>query len=99
MAYPSAEEFLATGDLVRTKCLVLDIAMPRMSGPELRSELQRRGRSIPVVFITAHGDATMRPRLLEAGAVDCLFKPFSDAALLAAIGSALEWPEGRCDHS
>ena len=99
VAYPSAEEFLATGDLVRTKCLVLDIAMPRMSGPELRSELQRRGRSIPVVFITAHGDATMRPRLLEAGAVDCLFKPFSDAALLAAIGSALEWPEGRCDHS
>jgi FixJ family two-component response regulator len=99
VAYPSAEEFLATGDLVRTKCLVLDITMPRMSGPELRSELQRRGRSIPVVFITAHGDATMRPRLLEAGAVDCLFKPFSDAALLAAISSALEWPEGRCDHS
>ena len=98
-AFPSAEEFLVSGVLGRTKCLVLDIAMPRMTGPELHRELQRRGRSIPVIFITAHGDETMRPRLRESGAVDCLFKPFSDAALLAAIGSALEWPEGRCDDT
>jgi FixJ family two-component response regulator len=63
--------------------------MQGMSGPELQRELQRRGRSIPVVFITAHGGEAMRPRLLEAGAVDCLFKPFSDTALLAAIDSAL----------
>jgi FixJ family two-component response regulator len=54
---------------------------------------------IPVVFITAHGDETMRPRLLASGAVDCLFKPFSEAALVAAIGSALEWPEGRRGYS
>ena len=68
--FSSAEEFLASGDLGRTKCLVLDVAMPGMSGPGLQRELQRRGRSIPVVFITAHGDETMRPRLLQQGAVD-----------------------------
>lgn len=87
--FSSAEEFLASGDMGRTKCLVLDVAMPGMSGPELQRELQRRGRSLPVVFITAHGDETMRPRLLEQGAVDCLSKPFSETALLAAIGVAL----------
>ena len=88
-AFASAEEFLASCDLGRTKCLILDVAMPGMSGPELQRELQRVQRPIPVVFITAHGDETMRPRLLEQGAVDCLFKPFSESALLAAIGSAL----------
>ncbi len=87
--FASAEEFLASGDLGRTKCLILDVAMPGMSGPELHRELQGRGRPIPAVFITAHGDETMRPRLLEQGAVDCLFKPFSETALLTAIGSAL----------
>jgi FixJ family two-component response regulator len=87
--FASAEEFLASGDLGRTKCLILDIAMPGMSGPELQRELQRRRRAIPVVFITAHGDETVRPRLLEEGAVDCLFKPFSEAALITAIRSAL----------
>ena len=87
--FASANEFLASGDPRRTKCLILDVAMPDMSGPELQRELQRRGQSLPVVFITAHGDGTMRPRLLEQGAVDCLFKPFTERALLAAIGSAL----------
>jgi FixJ family two-component response regulator len=88
-AFSSAEEFLASGDGGRTKCLVLDVAMPGMSGPELQRELQRRGRKTPVVFITAQGDGTMLARLLEEGAVDCLFKPFTESALLAAIGSAL----------
>jgi FixJ family two-component response regulator len=88
-AFSSAEEFLASGDGGRTKCLVLDVAMPGMSGPELQRELQRRGRKTPVVFITAHGDGTMLARLLEEGAVDCLFKPFTESALLAAVGSAL----------
>jgi FixJ family two-component response regulator len=87
--FASAEEFLASGDLGRTKCLILDIAMPGMSGPELQRELQRRRQAIPVVFITAHGDESVRPRLLEQGAVDCLFKPFSEAALLTAVRSAL----------
>ena len=88
-AFASAKDFLAVGDLDRTRCLILDVAMPVMSGPDLQRELQRRGKGIPVVFITAHGDETVRPRLLEQGAVDCLFKPFSDTALLAALGSAL----------
>jgi len=88
-AFASAEEFLAAGDQLRTRCLILDIAMPGMSGPELQRELQRRGRAIPVVFITANGDETVRPRLLEEGAVDCLFKPFSETALLTALHSAL----------
>jgi FixJ family two-component response regulator len=89
-AFSSAEEFLAGGDLGRTKCLILDVAMPGMSGPELQRELQRRGQSIPVVFITAHADdAALRPGLLDQGAVECLFKPFSETALLAALSSAL----------
>ena len=88
-AFASAEEFLASGDLGRIRCLILDVAMPGMSGPELQRELSRRGRTVPVVFITAHADDAMRPRLLAQGAVDCLFKPFSETALLAAISSAL----------
>jgi FixJ family two-component response regulator len=87
-AFASAEELLDSGDLVRCGCLILDIAMPGMSGPELQQELRRRGRTIPVVFITATGDETMRPRLLAQGAVDCLFKPFSETALLAALSAA-----------
>jgi FixJ family two-component response regulator len=84
-AFASAEEFLAAGDLRRTKCLLLDVAMPGMSGPELQRELQRSGKDIPVVFITAHADEKLRPSLLKQGAVDCLFKPFSETALLAAL--------------
>ena len=88
-AFASAEEFLDAGDLTRTRCLILDVAMPGMSGPELQRELQRRGQGIPVVFITAHADEAVRPRLVEQGAATCLFKPFSDTALLAAISSAV----------
>ena len=87
--FASAEEFLATGELARTRCLILDIAMPGMSGPDLQRELQRRGTALPVVFITAQGDEAVRPRLLEQGAVDCLFKPFSDSALLTALDAAV----------
>jgi FixJ family two-component response regulator len=87
-AFASAEELLGSGDIVRFGCLVLDIAMPGMSGLELHRELRRRGQRIPVVFITANGDQTVRPRLLEQGAVDCLFKPFSETALLSAVSAA-----------
>jgi FixJ family two-component response regulator len=87
-AFASAEEFLDSRDLVRFGCLILDIAMPGMSGPELQQELRRRGQAIPVVFITAAGNQTVRPRLLAQGAVDCLSKPFSETALLAAISAA-----------
>ena len=88
-AFSSAEEFLASDSLGRTNCLILDIAMPGMSGPELQRELTRRMHRIPIVFITAHGDETVRPRLLEQGAVECLFKPFSETALLEALNAAL----------
>jgi FixJ family two-component response regulator len=89
-AFSSAEEFLASNYVDETRCLILDIAMPGMSGPDLQRELTRRRKEIPIVFITAHGDETVRPRLIEQGAVECLFKPFSDTALLGALNAALE---------
>ena len=63
--------------------------MPGMSGPDLQQELTDRRQTIPIVFITASGDRTIRPRLLTQGAVECLFKPFSEAALLDALDAAL----------
>ncbi|GLS36288.1 response regulator [Mesorhizobium tianshanense] len=91
-AFSSAEEFLASDIVDKTKCLILDVSMPGMTGPDLQRELKRRGLPIPIVFITAHRDDTVRPRLLERGAVECLFKPFSDAALQEALSSALSEP-------
>jgi FixJ family two-component response regulator len=87
-AFRSAEEFLAS-DLGATACLLLDIAMPGMTGPELRRELIRRGATIPVVFMTATVDEGMRLSLLQSGAVECLFKPFNEAPLLEALHAAL----------
>jgi FixJ family two-component response regulator len=87
--FASAEEFLASGRAGATHCLILDIAMPGMSGPDLQRELVQRQHRIPVIFITAHGDQTTRPRLIAQGAVDCLLKPFSDTALRAALDVAL----------
>jgi FixJ family two-component response regulator len=88
-AFSSAEEFLASGYVGQTSCLILDIAMPGMTGLELQRELIRLRHQIPIVFITAHGDESTRPRMLEQGAVECLSKPFSDAALLEALNAAL----------
>lgn len=88
-AYASAEAFLASGRIEATRCLIVDIAMPGMRGPDLQRELKRRGHDIPVIFITALGEAAMRPALIRQGAVDCLLKPFSEAALLRALGAAL----------
>lgn len=88
-AFSSAEEFLASDHLGQTKCLVLDVAMPGMSGPDLQQELVRRRQEIPIVFITAHRDEVTRPRLLARGAVDCLFKPFTETALMDALNAAL----------
>ena len=88
-AFASAEEFLASGWVGQTRCLILDIAMPGMSGLDLQRELTHRQREIPIVFITARADETVRPRVLAQGAVECLFKPFSDTALLGALNAAL----------
>jgi len=87
--FASAEEFLASESLAQTRCLLLDIAMPGMSGPSLQEELARQRRSIPIVFITANADENLRPQLLESGAVECLFKPFTESALLAAVTLAI----------
>jgi FixJ family two-component response regulator len=94
-AFSSGEAFLASDVVGQTSCLLLDIAMPGMSGPEVQRELTRRQQAIPIVFITAHGDTTLRPRLLADGAVDCLLKPFSEAALLDGITAALRPPDRR----
>ena len=88
-AFSSAEAFLASDIVSETGCLLLDIAMPGMSGPDLQQELTRRRQKIPIVFITGLADGSVRPRLLARGAVDCLIKPFSEAALLDAVGAAL----------
>jgi FixJ family two-component response regulator len=87
--FGSAEEFLASDAVAETRCLILDIVMPGMSGPDLQQELTLRRQHIPIVFISAHADEAVRSRLLARGAVACLFKPFSETALLEAIHAAL----------
>ena len=88
-AFSSAEEFLASDCVDQTKCLILDIAMPGMTGPDLQHELKVRRQEIPIIFITANRDETIRARMLEQGAEECLFKPFGDNALFEALQSAL----------
>jgi FixJ family two-component response regulator len=88
-AFSSAEEFLASESIAETRCLLLDVAMPGMTGPDLQRELTRREQSIPIVFITAQRDEAIRPRLIAQGAVDCLFKPFEATDLLQALNTAL----------
>ena len=88
-AFSSAEDFLASDWVGRTNCLILDVAMPGMSGPDLQQELKLRRQKIPIVFITAQRDEVVRPRLLAEGAVECLYKPFSETDLLDALNTAL----------
>ncbi|HEY0802779.1 MAG TPA: response regulator [Steroidobacteraceae bacterium] len=87
--FAAPKEFLQSGVIDKTKCLLLDIAMPEMTGPELRRELLRQGHDIPTIFITAHADSVSQPDLCD-GAVGCLLKPFSETALLGALKSALK---------
>jgi FixJ family two-component response regulator len=65
--------------------LILDVAMPGLSGPSLHLELARRGHSVPTIFITAVKDEPLRQRLIKQGAQECLFKPFTEEALLKAL--------------
>ena len=88
--FSSAAEFLASDCIGETKCLILDVAMPGMTGPDLQMELAQRRQMIPIVFITAHSSGSVRLRLLKQGAVECLIKPFSDTALLDALNAALK---------
>lgn len=88
-AFASAEEFLASGAATATSCLILDVGLPGMSGPDLQQVLLRQQPAIPIVFITAQGDPSLRPRLMANGAAAVLLKPFTDTALLDAIASAL----------
>jgi FixJ family two-component response regulator len=88
-AFASAETFLSADVADATDCLILDVGLPGMSGPGLQQELERRGQRVPIVFITANGDASLQPRLLAAGAVACVFKPFNDTALIEAVEAAL----------
>jgi FixJ family two-component response regulator len=88
-AFPSAEEFLMSDYVCQTRCLIVDVAMPSMTGPDLQRELALRRQKIPIVFITALKDEAFRARVLEqGGVVECLFKPFSDTALLGALNAA-----------
>ena len=88
-AFSSAEDFLASDCVKQTSCLILDIAMPGMTGLELQQELKIRRQKIPIVFISAQRDENVRARVLEQGAVECLLKPFSDTALRDAVTAAL----------
>jgi len=88
--FSSAEEFLASKSIADTSCLVLDVAMSGMTGPDLQRELILRDQKVPIVFITAHRDAAERLRLIAQGAVDCLFKPFEPGDLLQALNTALQ---------
>jgi FixJ family two-component response regulator len=88
-AFSSAQAFLASAYVEQTRCLILDIAMPGVTGPDLQRELKLRRQEIPIIFITARKDENVRQRMLEQGAVDCLFKPFSETALLEALNVAV----------
>jgi len=88
-AFSSGQEFLASDYVDQTRCLILDVAMPGMSGLDLQKELKRRGQAIPIIFITAQKDEDIRKQAFRQGAVKFLEKPFSDSALLDAINAAL----------
>lgn len=87
--HASADEFLASYDLARPGCLVLDVRMPGMSGLELQQRLNALGATIPIVFITGHGDVPMAVEAMQSGAFDFLQKPFRDDDLLARVQRAL----------
>jgi FixJ family two-component response regulator len=88
-AFASAQEFLSRDGIDSTGCLILDVAMPGLSGPELQQKLAQQGSTIPVIFITALTDKTLASALLQRGAVACLIKPFSEEDLRAALAAAL----------
>jgi len=87
--FASAENLLNSGALGETECLILDVRMPGIDGPELQRRLNAEGFRVPIIFITAHDDGPVRRRVIEAGAVDLLNKPFAASTLLATVETAL----------
>ena len=88
--FGSAEEFLESDSRTQAACLILDIHMPKMSGLQLQARLKEEECNIPIIFITAHGDARMRIRAMREGAVEFLAKPFDHHLLLKRVRTALE---------
>ena len=89
-AFSSGQDFLSSEYVEETRCLILDIAMPGMTGLDLQQELKRRGQKIPIVFITGQKDEGVRKQAFQQGAVKFLYKPFSDTALLDAVNAAIQ---------
>jgi FixJ family two-component response regulator len=87
--FPSAEDFLQHWSSERAGCLVLDVRLPGMTGVEFQEKMQERGIEIPIIFMTAHGDIPMVRKVMKAGAVEFLTKPFEIRELLNAIEQAL----------
>lgn len=96
--FPDAISFLAVFKAELVGCLVLDVRMPRMSGLELQQELKRRGSTLPVIFMTGHGDVPMAVEAMRAGAVDFLQKPFKDDELIRRVQKALDQHGHECAH-
>jgi len=88
-AFGSAETFLASASIGETRCLILDIAMPGMSGPDLHQQLLLQGHRVPVIFISALTGKSLPVALLRNGAVACLAKPFSEQELRLALSAAI----------
>ena len=88
--FGSAEEFLESDLHTRAACLIVDIRMPKMSGLQLQARLKEEECNIPIIFITAHGDARMRIRAMREGAVEFLAKPFDHHLLLKRVRAALD---------
>ena len=89
-AFSSGQEFLSSSYVDETRCLILDVAMPEMSGLDLQQELRRRGQAIPIIFISGQKDEHVRKQAFRQGAVNFLYKPFSDSDLLEAVNAALD---------
>ena len=89
-AFSSGQEFLSSNYVDETRCLILDVAMPEMSGLDLQQELKRRGQAIPIIFISGQKDEDVRKQAFRQGAVRFLYKPFSDSDLLEAVNAALD---------
>ena len=90
--FSSAEAFLASGSLDQTDCMVLDVRMPGLSGPELQARIRESSKAVPVIFVTGNADEELRTKAMRDGAIAFLNKPFSDEDLLDAIRAVLDPP-------